>query len=515
LDGVTEPRQAGPQAVTDAFWLVLTAYLSQFLTLGLAFVLRRQLGPVGMGYVAIVTLVATYAPYASLGTIQAAEREIAIAIGRGNEAEAESLEAAGSRVALLFALVAACVVAAVGIVRGSTDHLLGATLLCAAAVLLLQQLGVWATLRLRTRYRFRSLGWITAFTAVATALLNVVGATVGGTVGTLIAIGLGSLLAAVLMAAVAGVGRVSIHRRGVIHGLAVLAPGFLASGAASLVLGSIDQLAVGFLLGTTSLGLYSAAYLGYGFVLRVPTLIGSVIYPRLQRKLGASNDRARVFAMVARTTAIVAVAMPAMVAVFYVALPALVYLILPEFRQAVDPMRLLLVGLVGFAFGMPATQYLITVNRQWLQVAISGAFLVGMASAYLAASATGHMSLLVAAGVDAVGYYAYGITMQIAAHRVAGVPLRAMLSLMPIHALTAVELLLGAVLTGALLGSAGATGIILGAVAQAILFGACWLALAAAFAHSHDGARDDMRLLLDLMREGLTWIRRVVLRSIV
>jgi O-antigen/teichoic acid export membrane protein len=62
-----------------------------------------------------------------------------------------------------------------------------------------------------------------------------------------------------------------------------------------------------------------------------------------------------------------------------VALPALVNLILPEYRQAVDPMRLLLVGLVGFAFGIPATQYLITVNRQWLQVAITGAFLVGMA----------------------------------------------------------------------------------------------------------------------------------------
>jgi len=60
-----------------------------------------------MGYVAIVTLIATYAPYASLGAIQAAQREIAIAIGRGDEEEAESLEAAGSRAALLFALVAA------------------------------------------------------------------------------------------------------------------------------------------------------------------------------------------------------------------------------------------------------------------------------------------------------------------------------------------------------------------------------------------------------------------------
>ena len=297
-----EAGRPGAQAATDAFWLVLTAYLSQFLTLGLAFVLRKQLGPVGMGYVAIITLVTTYAPYASLGVIQAAEREIAIAIGRKDAEEAESLEAVGATAALLFALVAAAAVAAVGIVRGSTDHLLGATLLCAAAVLLLQQFGVWGTVRLRTRYRFRALGWITAFTAVATAVLNIVGAAVAGTIGTLVAIGLGSILTAVLVAGVAGVRRVAVRRKGAIRALTVLAPGFLASGATAVLLGSIDQLAVGFLLGTTALGVYSAAYLGYGFVIRVPTLVGSVIYPRLQRALGASDDRTRVFGMAARTT---------------------------------------------------------------------------------------------------------------------------------------------------------------------------------------------------------------------
>jgi len=177
-------------------------------------------------------------------------------------------------------------------------------------------------------------------------------------------------------------------------------------------------------------------------------------------------------------------------------------------------MRLLLVGLIGYAFGMPAVQYLITINRQWLQVAISGAFLAGMGATYLAASAMGHMSLMVAASVDAVGYYAYGITVQIVAHRIAGMPARRILTLMPIHVLTTVELLLGAALTDRLLDGAGAAGVVLGAATQAILFGACWLSLAAAFAHSHDAARDDLRLLLDLAAKGLERVRSAILRSI-
>jgi len=256
--------------------------------------------------------------------------------------------------------------------------------------------------------------------------------------------------------------------------------------------------------------LYSAAYLGYNFVIRVPTLIGSVIYPRLQRRLGASDDKRAVFGMASRTTAMVVVVMPAMVAVFYVALPALVYLLLPEFRPAVDPMRLLLLGLIGMSFGMPAIQYLISVNRQWLQVAITVVFLAAMAGTYVAAAAAGHMSLLVAAVVDVLGYYAYGITMQVAAHRIAGVPVRAVLSYMPIHVLSALVLVATAAASNAFFEGGGAVGVIFGAACQAAVFAVAWIGLAAWFMRSQSGSRDDFMILLRLVVEGLTRIRRFV-----
>jgi hypothetical protein len=77
-----------------------------------------------------------------------------------------------------------------------------------------------------------------------------------------------------------------------------------------------------------------------------------------------------------------------------------------------------------------------------------------------------------------------------------------------------VELLLGVALTDRLLDGAGAAGVVLGAAAQAILFRACWLSLAAAFLHSHDAARDDFRLLLNLAAKGLERVRSAILRSI-
>ena len=511
MTNVASPRPVGTQAATDAFWLILTSYVGQLLTLGLAFALRRQLGPTGMGYVTVTTLVATYAPYVSLGAIQAAEREIALALGRGEERGALELEAAGSAAAFCLGLLAAAAMAAVAALVWSSDSLFGLTLLVAAAVVLLQQLGVWATMRMRTRYHFRTLGWVTAASAVAMAGLTVGGAILGGAAGALVAVALGSVVSSLAMARAARLTLLQMPARSVFGRLAGLGPGFLASGAATVLLGSVDQLAIGFLLGTTSLGLYSAAYLGYGFVIRVPTLIGSVIYPRLQQRLGASDDPRQVFELTARATAIVAVAMPAMVAVFYTGLPAVVYTVLPDYRPAIDPMRLLLLGLIGLSFGIPATQYLITVNRQWLQVAISVLFLAGMAGAYVFLCVVGQLSLVWAGAVDMIGYYAYGITLQAAAHKVAHVPVRRLLPLMPVHILTAAALLLGSAASSSLLGGYGSlTGSILETVVQALFFAPVWLCVIGLFIRLHPASRSDLLLLWQLAAAGAGRIARAV-----
>lgn len=480
--------------------MVLTASLGQVLTLGLALVLRRELGPVGMGYVAVSQLVGSYASFLSLGAMQAADREIPKAIARGDEEEARSLELAGVAVALTVSALACAAFFAIGVLRSSTDPLLGAALVCASIVLLTQQIGAWATIRLRTRLRFTALGWSGAACAVAGSLLTVVGAAVGGAAGALVGVVIAAVAQAAVLARVARIGGLAMPPRRSLRHLAVLSPSFFAYGVTATLLMSVDQLAVGFILGTTSLGLYSAAYLGNAFVLRVPTLIGTVIYPRLQRELGATADAGRVFAMTSRTTGALVIAMPVLVATFFVALPALVFLALPEFREAIGPMRLLLVGVTGLAFGMPAAHYLVTVNRQWRQVAISMLALATMAGAYLVAGASGMMSLQVAAGVDVVAYLGYGAVMQVAAYRVAGQPPSQLLPLMSLFVLPTIELLGGAALADALVPQLDPTGVLLHAGLQAGLFGVTWAALAWLHLRAHPESRGDLLMVTGLIR---------------
>jgi O-antigen/teichoic acid export membrane protein len=499
-------------ATTDAVWLILTGFLSQVLVFGFALLLRKQLGPAGMGYVAVTSLVTSYASYLSLGAMQAAEREIPIAIARGDEAEARSLELAGVSVAIAVSMVVCAALVAIGALRSSTNPLLGAAFVCASIVMLLQQISIWSVVRLRTRLRFTALGSWQAAAAVGGSLLAVIGASVAGAEGALVGVVIAAAFQAALLSRAARIGGLAVPRRRSFRHLAALSPAFLASGVTATLLLTVDQLAVGFTLGTTSLGLYSAAYLGNSFALSVPTLIGTVVYPRLQRELGATSDAGRVFAMASRTTLALVTAMPVLVAVFSVALPAIVSLALPDFRDAIDPMRLLLVGVAGIAFGMPAAHYLITVNRQWRQVAISGSILAIMAGAYVVAGAGGRMSLQVAAGVDAAAYLASGIVMQAAAYRIAGQPAGPLVRMMPIYLLPMIELLGGAVVVDALVPRLDAIGVVLNAVLQAGLFGVTWAPLAWLHLRTHPESRGDMLMLIELIRRVAWRIHAAVFR---
>ena len=512
MNELPEAPRSGTGATTDAFWLILTAYLSQLFALGFALLLRRQLGPAGMGYVAVTQLVATYAPFLSLGAMQAAEREIPIAIARGDEQEALSLEFAGVVIGLAVSVLACTALFAIGVLRSATDPLLGASLLCASIVMLTLQISIWAIVRLRTRLRFRALGWSSAAGSIAGSLLAVAGAFVGGAEGALVGVVVGALIQTVMLSRVARIGGLALPPRRSFRHLATLSPAFFAAGAVATLLLSVDQLAVGFMLGTTSLGLYSAAYLGNSFVLRVPTLIATVVYPRLQRELGATSDAGRVFAMTSRTTGALVIAVPVLVGTFFVGLPALVFLTLPEYHEAIAPMRLLLVGVSGLAFSMPASNYLMTVNRQWREVAISGLILATMAGAYLVAAASGRMSLQVAAGVDAVGYLAFGLAMQVAARRAAQQPALQLLRFMPMLVLPMVELLVGAVVADALIPRLDQTGVILQASLQAAFFVVTWAALAWLHLRAHGESREDVLMMIGLIRRTARGIGRAVRR---
>jgi O-antigen/teichoic acid export membrane protein len=486
---VDTPGGGNAGAAVDVAWLVGTGYAAQVATLVVSIALRGVLGPTAMGFVALAQLAVPYAPFLTLGVAQAAEREIAIELGRGRPDLADGIEG-------IAAILALAVGAAVAIGCLIATRWIGApeaavTLAAAGLIVFMQQIAVWATIRLRTRYQFRALGIWGAVGSIAAISLTLLGAVIGGMAWALAGLAAGAAFQAAVLARAAGL---TVPRPGTssLQRLVSLGPGFLAAGLSAVLLNSIDQIAVASLLGPTALGLYTAAYLGNAFLVRVPNLVGSVIYPRLQRDLGAHGDIPRLHGTVRRTTEATLVAMGPLIAVLFIALPVLVRVVLPAFVPAIPAMRLLLIGVAGLALAVPASQLLVTVDRVWRQVAITLSIGLGMTTTYVLASTVGAMSISSAAVVDLVAYSLYGIVVQAVAARVAREHTRWLIRPMGVIALPLAVLMITAVVIDTIVVDPGFGPAAGGALVQAIAFGLTWVVVAGSYLKGQPTLANDL-----------------------
>lgn len=492
------------RAAGDVVWLVGSSYVGQVVGLVVSIALRRVLGPASMGFVALSQLAASYAPFLTLGVAQAAEREVALEIGRGRPDVADRLEHTAAALALASGAVVAGGALFIGALALKGEA--AVTVAASGVIVLSQQVAVWATIRLRTRYRFRSLGiWGAAGSVIAIGL-TLIGAIVEGLSGALVGFVAGSLTQGIMLGRTAGLGRPQFSAAS-FRRLVPLAPGFLAVGLTAMLLNSVDQIAVASLLGPTALGVYSAAYLGNAFLVRVPNLVGSVIYPRLQRDLGEHDDIPRLHATVRRTTEATMVAMGPLIAIMFVGLPLVVWLVLPAFASAIGSMRLLLVGVAGLAVAVPASQLLVTIDRIWRQVGLTAAVALGMIVCYVLAGTVGAMSIEVAALVDAVAYSLYGAMLQVAAARAAGADSGWLGRPLAVIALPLLSMLAVAVAWDARGMAPGIEEAILGAVAQAVAFGLTWLVVVRLYVAGRPTLTSDLRAITDRALHRLRWRR--------
>ena len=417
---------------------------------------------------------------------------------------AEGLEGAAAVLALaLGAVVAVGALVAGGVIARSEAAV---TIAAAGAIVFFQQLSVWATIRLRTRYQFRLLGIWSAVGSVSSITLTLLGAIIGGLPWALAGLVAGSALQATWLARASGLHRPHFTIE-LLQRLAPLGPGFLAVGLTAVALNSIDQLAVATLLGPTALGLYSAAYLGNAFLVRVPNLIGSVIYPRLQRDLGAHGDIRRLHSTVRRTTEATVVAMGPLIAIMFVCLPLLVRLVLPAFVAAIQPMRLLLVGVAGLAIAVPASQMMVTIDRLWRQVALTAIVGVAMAMSYGLAAIMGLMSIETAALVDLVAYSIYGMALQVAASKAGGSPIDWLARLLALIAVPLMTLTAAALAWDARVVDPGLVSAAEGACVQAVVFVVTWAALARWYVASRPSLAGDLRTVAGEVLHRLRWPR--------
>jgi O-antigen/teichoic acid export membrane protein len=337
---------SGRGFLTDTLGLAASQYVARAMVLARGLVAAVALGPAGYGVWNALNLFLDYGAYTTVGAVQGLDLDLPAAVRRGDEAMVARLLGGAWTIVLAGGLLFAGVLA-VSISHGHPAML--GTLgplpvgLMLAAVLLQLALQVHAS-ALRARGRFAVVSAATAAQALLGGGLGLAAVLRFGIAGLMAGWVLGTLVALAWMR-VASPG-VPLRPSAPGTGWALAKSGFpvFAAFAASVLLRSVDRLALIRYGHPASLGLYAIGVLAAGLVLYLPESAATVLYPRVTAAARGALDVARTRLEVARAHRSLAVLLPLVVGVAIVWAGPFVLRLLPAYRDGVPVLRVLALG---------------------------------------------------------------------------------------------------------------------------------------------------------------------------
>ena len=332
--------------VRDTLGLAVSQYVARGVLLARGVLAALALGPAGFGQWNALNLILDYGGYAPGGALQGLDLRLPAPTARGDAAEARRLLAGAWGMVLAGgALFALLLVAALASGRPALLRGLGwnAPLLMLAAALLQLVLQYHGS-ALRARGRFGAVSGSGAAQALLGGGLGLAlvwrfgipGLLWGWLAGTIVA------LAWVRLAAP----DVPLRPEAPAEGVRLVRGGFVvfAFFAVSLVLRSVDRIALVHFGTPADLGAYSLGLMAAGLVLYVPEAAAAVLYPRIAAAAGDERGMRSMSGQVALAHRALAVLLPLAVAIAMVwVAPALAWW-LPRYRGAGEAVRLLSLG---------------------------------------------------------------------------------------------------------------------------------------------------------------------------
>lgn len=367
--------------VRDSIGLALSQYLARAVLIGRGLVAAGALGPGGYGAWNALNLVLDYGSYASLGAIQGLDLKLPSAAAHHDHALARwRLQGAWTVILMGCALFA--IALAIYLMTGW--RLIETPWGWFAPALML----VAAMVQLAIQYHSSALRAYGAFQTVSVALG--IQAVIGGGLGLLLVLrfGVWGLLWSWLaggVVALAWMRRIDeappLRPAALREGLALARTGFpvFAFFTTSLVLRSLDRMALIRFGGSDSLGHYSIGLMAAGIVLYLPESAAAVLYPRITAASHGARDPERARAEVAQTHRALAIMLPLAIGCMVLWAAPVVGWLLPAYREGVPSLRLLVLGALMLSAATVPAYYLLGRGR------IAALLTVGAASASITA----------------------------------------------------------------------------------------------------------------------------------
>lgn len=414
------PHVSSP-APTGGWWRVVVDCLTvsgatvvcSLLGMVTSLLFRMLLDPAQIGIWQGLKVFLSYSNYANLGVSKGATRDFTVAMGRGDTDTARHGLNLAFAVNTLSSLVFAAIPIGVGLWLGlSSGWTSGwAVGLLVIGVLIVQQRHyTFQVTILRCTQAFGLTSRISILEAVLTLALCGLATWLWGLWGlfggTVAVMGL-TLLVVQHRAAVPLTWAWNTPE---IRRLIAIGSPMLLAGTVSTLFRSLDKLMI---LGYLSdrefqLGCYSVALLVTTQLYGLANMLSIVMGPRYGETFGQSGSRSEVARLASRATELQSAAMALPSALAIVLAPALLAWLLPDYRSGLAPLVWLVPGSIALSLALPASQYLIAVDRQ-------GRALAAVVIATLLAAAANHVALITDTGLVGVaaattlGYSTYAL----------------------------------------------------------------------------------------------------------
>lgn len=318
------------------------------ITFFFSLIAAHELGPKQMGQWQTVLLISSYAPILYLGVVNGLGRDIPYRLGK--KASVTEPTAIASKLILSLVSILALGIPAVSYILNRDPSFLIVAIVALSAGRIIN---VFSTILLRSHQRFVRLGYHQLTSAVVLTIFMLI--LIWAPSLRVLAIG---MMLAYVVPVVFSISLWSLEAAPLSAGIKLVRIGFpiYLAGLIFSLLNSVDRWLILLFLDKETLGLYTLAIMAFGVVIIVPSLLSTIVYPKLAFSYGENHSIKDLIPTIRRvivlnTTLTVAIAGIGFIAMYFFVIP----MFLPEYLYGRDAMAIIflssLVLPVGQSFG--------------------------------------------------------------------------------------------------------------------------------------------------------------------
>ena len=360
------------KALLDIFYVLSSSTLAKCIGACTAFILPILLEPENYGVWITILLIISYAPIASLGTVETLLKQYPYFIGKQEYREARNLENS----ILSSILVSAIVLSLTGILSyqlilnsSLAPHALLISIMFAAASI--NMFSSYFYYRITAHQEFKSASLIDSVRALTAIVFLVYFSWLWQLKGTVFGFFFNELLictiSIIIGYKICGDINFNFDYRPMWSAIRIGFPITIAWWILNLQI-STDRIVSMTMLGKTETGFYGLGAMMYSTIILIPVAMNRVLYPRISEGIGKKADQKTILNLVLLPVRILSVVIPVFIGISIFLIPSIYYYVFPKYIPGQSSAQILLLGSFAFCLIGNGANYLIASDKQKILV---------------------------------------------------------------------------------------------------------------------------------------------------